>query len=131
MSPMKKILVVDDDNASIDTLVDYLIDHKFEVDWALTPKDAINHLHQKKYHLIILDIMMNNDVESFEGVLGINTGISLYTYIRKQDPEIPILVYTARGDLFDYFHSEPNVILKRKPLEFQDLKKIIDNQLDK
>lgn len=120
---MHKILIIDDDLESTQ--------HKFlalklegdDVDWVYSPKEAIDILQMnKRYDVIILDIMMMNDsYEHLGEVKGIDAGIALEKYIRKMFPDINIVVLSARRDLDDKFSTNDNITILRKPLKPQEL----------
>jgi CheY-like chemotaxis protein len=95
---MKKILFIDDDYAPLVSFFDDLKNAGFEVTHSRRPDDALRILKTEGslFHLIILDSMMppgkryaNEKTES-----GLNTGGFLFEDIRKDYPEIPVLILT-------------------------------------
>lgn len=81
---MYNILVVEDEQQISRVLLKYLDKEGYHYDLAINGIDAINLFNKNKYHLVLLDIMM-------EGV----DGIEVLQYIRQQST-IPILMTTAK-----------------------------------
>ncbi len=86
---MIKVLLVEDDEA-IGDLVKYNLEkHGFLVDWVLDGKEALEKLSERKYDIIILDLMLP----------GVD-GLDLCRKVRREgkNRETPIIVLTALGD---------------------------------
>jgi len=86
---MVEVLLVEDDEA-IGDLVKYNLERQgFAVDWVLDGKEALERLNEKKYDIIILDLMLP----------GVD-GLELCRKIRSdgKNRETPIIVLTALGD---------------------------------
>ena len=54
----KKILIVDDNKLNIKVASKFLVDCNFDIDEALSGKECLNKVKNKKYDLILMDIMM-------------------------------------------------------------------------
>jgi CheY-like chemotaxis protein len=89
-----KILLVDDDPAILLTVGDQLQFNGYEVVKASTAEQALNQLPRVSPDLIILDISMPG-----MGGMGFMRDISESTGKLKY----PVLVFTARGELHDFF----------------------------
>ncbi|WP_457678397.1 response regulator transcription factor [Thermovibrio sp.] len=86
---MVEVLLVEDDEA-IGELVKYNLERKgYKVDWVLDGKEALNKLNEKRYGIVILDLMLP----------GID-GLELCKKIRARgkNKETPVIVLTALGD---------------------------------
>jgi len=86
---MVEVLLVEDDEA-IGDLVKYNLERQgFSVDWVLDGKEALEKLKEKKYDIIILDLMLPSV-----------DGLELCQKVRQEgkNRETPIIVLTALGD---------------------------------
>ncbi len=89
-----KILLVEDEKSMAIGLEYNLTEEGFEVEWAPDGKIAIECITLKSYNLIILDIMLPY-IDGFE----------IARRVRKRDPQMPILMLTARTDAKDRIHG--------------------------
>ncbi|GAB0119368.1 DNA-binding response regulator [Acidisoma sp. 7E03] len=81
------VLVVDDDERLRRLLVRYLTDHGFRVTAAADAAEARASLRSLRPDLMILDVTMPGE-----------TGLELVDDLRRRgDPELPVLLLTARG----------------------------------
>ena len=86
---MKKILIVDDDEAIANLERDYLLLSSYEVDIAQTGDEGIRKAHENDYDLILLDIML----PGFDG-------FSICKRIREKK-DIPVLFVSAKKEAYD------------------------------
>ena len=86
---MKNIIVIDDDNKLTDLLKDYLKKYNYTVVSFDNPLDALAHLKNNSYDLMILDFMLP-EMDGFETLKE----------LRKTNP-IPVIMLTARGETTD------------------------------
>lgn len=86
---IKSVLVIDDDNKLTDLLKEYLGKYNFSVTSSENPEEGLALLKQKRFDLIILDIMLPK-MDGFETC----------KLIRK-DYDTPIVMLTARGEVTD------------------------------
>ena len=86
---MKKILLIDDDEKLTDLLKDYLSKYNFSSHSSDNPLNALNHLKNNSYDLIVLDIMLPE-----------MDGLETLKEIRKTS-SIPVIMLTARGETTD------------------------------
>lgn len=84
---MFQILVVEDDKAFNKTVCTFLDGNGYRTTGVLEVMDAYDEMYEKKFDLVISDIMMP----------GID-GFEFAETIRETDKEIPILFMTARDD---------------------------------
>ena len=85
MNRKVKILVVEDEPAIREGLVDVLVFHKYEVDSAATGPEGLDKALTGKFDLILLDIMLP----------GID-GYEICDRIRTEDRHQPIIMLTAK-----------------------------------
>ncbi len=81
-----RILVVEDEEAIRTGLVDVLIYHGFKVDFAEEGNTGLALACSGKFDLVLLDVMLP----------GVD-GFSICDAVREQDPELPIIMLTAKG----------------------------------
>lgn len=87
---MKKILIIEDDPATIAGLSDTLIEEHFEVSTAMTGMMGYEKAMKGNYDLIILDIMLPD-----------KSGTDICTDLRKNDISTPILMLTGKKEEID------------------------------
>lgn len=85
-----KILLVEDEESLATGLEYNLSEEGYEVDWAKDGRQGIEKFNNAEYDLIILDIM-----------LPYQNGFEVAKVVRKKDPQIPILMLTARTTIDD------------------------------
>ncbi|WP_306307170.1 response regulator transcription factor [Alicyclobacillus acidiphilus] len=87
---MKKVLIVDDEAQMRNLIRIYLQSAGYSVEEAVDGMDALHAIDRSRPHVVILDIMM-------PGMDGFET----CARIRDKDPEIPVLMLTARTSIED------------------------------
>jgi two-component system, NtrC family, nitrogen regulation response regulator NtrX len=92
---MAKILLVDDDTATLLALADTLRLKlpNVHVDTSQTPGAALERLHHRQYDLIITDWRMPR-----------MNGLALLREARRLRPTMPFVLITGHGDGTDYLH---------------------------
>ncbi len=83
---MKKILLVDDDQALSELLCEYLSEEGYATTPAFTGTDGLAQAQSQQYDLIVLDIMLPG-----------MSGIEVLKKLRHEDVSTPILMLTAKG----------------------------------
>jgi len=109
----KRILVIDDEEATRMSFTLALEDTGFKVDTAESGEKGLQMKKDAEYDLIFLDLKMP----------GMN-GIQTLREIRKTDKEVPVYIVTA-------FHKEffeKLKIARKEGLDFEVLKKPIGNE---
>ncbi len=89
-----KILLVDDDPRLRGMLVRYLEEQGFVVHAAASGVQMDRQLAREYYDLLLLDILMPGE-----------DGFSICRRLRAQEPQLPVVMLTARGDLADRVHG--------------------------
>ncbi|MCV9385346.1 response regulator transcription factor [Reichenbachiella ulvae] len=87
---MTKILVVDDEMAMRQGLVDNLMFEGYEVDEAENGKVALDKIQSESYDLIVLDVMMPE-----------LSGFDVCKQLRQAGNQVPIILLTAKGEEID------------------------------
>lgn len=87
---MTKILVVDDEAAMRQGLVDNLQFEGYEVDEASNGRLALDAIRSKQYSLIVLDVMMPEV-----------SGFDVCKQLRQAGNMVPIILLTAKGEEID------------------------------
>lgn len=110
-------LVIDDDSASRELLIDLLHELGFkDITEKKNGADAIEFLNQHKNWrgIILSDWNMPN-----------MTGAELYTHVKKDNPEIPFIMVTARNDEESVIHAKDNGIYAYilKPFSLAELER--------
>lgn len=85
-----RILLVEDEESLAIGLEYNLTEEGYIVNWAKNGREAINLFEKEKFDLIILDIM-----------LPYVNGFEVAERVRKSDPQIPILMLTAKTESGD------------------------------
>ena len=86
---MGNILIIDDDIALTDLLIEFLTSHKYNVVAKHTPEEGLEHLEKKHVDAIILDIMLPG-MDGFQVLRQIRENLA-----------IPVIMLTARGEVTD------------------------------
>ena len=86
----KKILLVEDEESLAIGLEFNLSEEGYTTDWAKDGKEALGFFENNKYDMIILDIM-----------LPYFNGFEVAAKVRESDPQMPILMLTARTSAGD------------------------------
>ena len=90
----KNVLLIEDDKAMSDLIVDYLNDFNLHCTSFLHPKDAIDELNKNKnFDIVVLDLMLP-DMDGFDVFKKIKSII-----------DIPIIISSARGDIGNKIHG--------------------------
>src|ERR1700722_11987216 len=91
-TPPATILIVDDEELNRDGLARRLQRHNYEVVTAPGGRAAIELLGQRRFDLVLLDIMMPG-----------MKGLEVLKFLRRVDSllDLPIIMVTARGDSGD------------------------------
>jgi two-component system, OmpR family, response regulator CpxR len=89
MSPVNRLLIVDDDHALVNLLTRFLEGEGFQVDAAYDHDSGLSAALAAEHELIILDVMLPG-----------GTGFELLKELRQKSV-VPVLLLTARGEAVD------------------------------
>lgn len=101
----KKILIIDDDGGGIISgLINELSSYEFDNLDINDAGNVLESLTKNQYSAIILDMMMPtpeswSDELKRKAFFGANTGGVIFEVIRKEHPELPILIYSSKCDV--------------------------------
>jgi two-component system response regulator RegX3 len=84
--PKPRILVVEDEAAIRDGLVDVLVYHGYEVEAVADGREGLKHALSGRYDLLLLDVMLPG-----------RDGFSICDEVRKVDRDQPIILLTAKS----------------------------------
>ncbi len=85
-----KILIVDDVTKNIQLVANFLKQAGYDINFALNGPDALRHIQQTQFDLILLDIMMP-EMDGLEVCQKIKS--------RKESKDIPVIFITAKSDV--------------------------------
>lgn len=85
---MKKRILIVDDESSICTFLSIALEDEFEVLSANNAEQTFDLLKKHKIHLMVLDLM-----------LGDENGLDILSEVKKQYPEVAVIMMTAYGDI--------------------------------
>lgn len=88
MSEASRILVVDDEPAVAEVLLDFFAEAGYTVDVALTGRDALTLIQRTPPDVVLLDIRMP-DMD----------GVEVLRRIRAAHPALPVIMITANDDI--------------------------------
>ncbi len=94
MNPKPKLLIVEDEHAILQGLIDVFIYHGFEVDSADDGIIGLDKVLTKNYALLLLDVMLP----------GMD-GFSICNKIREHDKNLPIIMLTAKSSEADIING--------------------------
>jgi two-component system alkaline phosphatase synthesis response regulator PhoP len=94
MNRKLRILVVEDEEAIRNGLLDVLVYHGYDVDFAEEGLDGLKKARSGQYDLILLDVMLPG-MDGFE----------ICNKVREQDKEQPIIMLTAKTSDDDIIHG--------------------------
>jgi two-component system phosphate regulon response regulator OmpR len=86
----RRIIVVDDEPALRDMVAEYLSNHGFEVHTADSGKALDDRLAERRADLVLLDVN-----------LGPDDGFAIARRLRASQPDLPIIMLTAMGEVID------------------------------
>jgi CheY-like chemotaxis protein len=111
------ILLVDDNEAFIDSIKDVLENESYEVQTAHSGEEACNLAAQRSFDLVLMDIKMP----------GMN-GVECFLRMKQRDPGIKVVLLTAYAldELIQQAHDNGVLAVIKKPLDMARLIRIID-----
>ena len=117
---IKRILVIDDEEAMLFGFTKVLQSPEIEIDTAQTLYEAKQFIHDKKYHVIIADLRLTNSTEM--------EGLEIIRFAKKRQPESKVIILTAYGekDTKEKVHKLGADFYFEKPVSPKNIKEIID-----
>ena len=108
----KKILLVDDNWAFIDSVKDVLEDEGYNVVTALSGEEAVSFIQKESFDLVLMDIKMP----------GLN-GVESFIKMKEMNPDVKVILFTAYvfEDLIQQARDEGALAVLKKPLDMDYL----------
>jgi DNA-binding NtrC family response regulator len=121
---VKRILIVDDEQAVIATLRDYFVTLKLDVDCASTLDEARSKLGANRYDAVVTDVQLSR--------MGDTDGLDLADFLAERSPETPVVVLTAYGShrVEREARSRGASFFLHKPVRLEDIGQIVVGLLD-
>ncbi len=118
---MRSILLIDDDDQITDVLSLVLESEGYRFESCSTPEAARRLVGERNFSLVLLDLR-----------LGEHDGLELLPELRELDPDVPIFIITAHGDIDSAIQglTEGASGYIRKPFEEGDLKTQIAQSIE-
>jgi two-component system response regulator (stage 0 sporulation protein F) len=117
---MAHIMVIDDEDHIRHLYKEELTDNGHEVSLAGNAKEALDQIRTSTFDLAILDIK-----------LGDTNGLDLLQHIRKQAPELPVILCTAYDSFQEHSRAAAATDYVVKSFDLTKLKKTISKILSK
>jgi two-component system response regulator PilR (NtrC family) len=121
---LRRILIVDDEQAVLATLRDYFIELKLEVDCASGLEEARSKLSRNRYAAVLTDIQLSR--------IGDTDGLALADFVTERFPETPLVVLTAYGShrVEREARSRGASFFLHKPVRLEDIGQIVVGLLE-
>jgi DNA-binding NtrC family response regulator len=109
---MATILVVDDEAQQREQIDRALVQAGHQVEVACSGNQAVSRLKEKRYHLLITDLLMDD-----------GTGFEVLEWVRENAPGLPVLVCSsyAKPDNLKTFLTTHLYRILRKPFRLDEL----------
>jgi DNA-binding NtrC family response regulator len=119
---MDKLLIIDDEKSILDMLKIAFEKENYEVDTALSADRAFTMIEQGDYDLVLSDIRLPQ-----------KSGMDILKYVRRNKPEIPVIMITAYGTIKQAVEAfkAGAVDYVVKPFDMEELKIIVAKGLEK
>jgi len=120
---MEDLLIVEDDMEMQDFYKDMLKDEQFAVTYVSSGEEGLKRIKEKKYDLVILDILMENI-----------TGDRIFAMLRKDSryKEVPVIMASVLDEkTYRCFQALGNVSFLEKPFTKETLLNEINKYLQK
>lgn len=116
---LKRILIVDDEQAVLLTLRDFFVELKLEVDCASGLDEARSKLSRNRYAAVLTDIQLSR--------MGDTDGLDLADFVTNRCPETPLVVLTAYGShrMEREARSKGARFFLHKPVRLEDIGQIV------
>jgi DNA-binding NtrC family response regulator len=121
---LRRILIVDDEQAVVATLRDLFVELKMEVDCASGLDEARAKLSRNRYAAVLADIQLSR--------IGDTDGLDLADFVAERCPETPLVVLTAYGSyrVEREARSRGAKFFLHKPVRLEDIGEIVVGLLE-
>ncbi len=122
---MRRILIVDDEQAVLLTLRDYFATLELEVDCATGLDEARAKLSANRYAAVVTDVQLSR--------MGDTEGLDLAEFVTKRYPDTPLVMLTAYGShrVEREAHRKGARFFLHKPVRLEDIGQIVVGLLDR
>lgn len=117
----KNILVVEDDKATRDTIIDLLSETGYDVEGAINGEDAIEMAQNYSFDIVITDLKMPK-----------GDGIQVLERIKKMDPRTIVIICTGYGTVDTAVKAMKLGAYEyiTKPIKIEEIKLVVQRALD-
>ena len=121
---LRRILIVDDEQAVLATLRDFFVELKLEVDCASGLDEARAKLSGNRYAAVLADIQLSR--------IGDTDGLDLADFVAQRCPETPLVMLTAYGShrVEREARSRGASFFLHKPVRLEDIGQIVVGLLE-
>jgi len=121
---LRRILIVDDEQAVLATLRDFFVEMKLEVDCASGLDEARAKLSGNRYAAVLADIQLSR--------IGDTDGLDLADFVAQRCPETPLVMLTAYGShrVEREARSRGASFFLHKPVRLEDIGQIVVGLLE-
>jgi DNA-binding NtrC family response regulator len=121
---LRRILIVDDEQAVLATLRDYFAELKLEVDCASGLDEARAKLSRNRYAAVLTDIQLSR--------IGDTDGLDLADFVIERCPGTPLVVLTAYGSnrVEREARNKGASFFLHKPVRLEDIGQIVVGLLE-
>ena len=116
----KKILIVEDDTFTGESLKAFFKEKGFDVDFVSNGQTAVNFIIKNNYSLVITDLMM-----------PVMDGLYLLNRIKDISDDLPVIIITAYDNMENVLtaYQFGAIELLNKPFELSELENLVDEIL--
>jgi len=119
----RRLLIVEDEPTLLEAIHDYFVTLQWEADVASTLKQALAHVAERRYDLVVTDLSLRG---------GDDDGLVLAGKIRRSHPHTPVVLLTAR-DIRSHQRAAVDQgvkLLLQKPIALGHLSSIAEQILE-
>lgn len=122
LSHMANILIIDDDREFIESL-SHALGSNFSIEKAYSQEEAERVFEPFRFDVVLLDIRLSSET-------GDKTGLEILKELKGQDPDLPVLIMTAYGDIdiaVESLKLGAEDFIQKNKVSIDDYKLIIQN----
>lgn len=118
------ILIIDDDREFVESL-SHALSSNFSIEKAYSREEADRLIEQIRFDVVLLDIRLSPETSD-------KTGLEILKDLKRQDPDLPVLIMTAYGDIdlaVESLKLGAEDFIQKNRVSLEDYKLIINNLL--
>jgi len=119
---MINILIIDDDREFVESL-SHALGSNFSIEKAYSREEAEKIIEPFRFDVVLLDIRLSSET-------GDKTGLEILKELKEQDPDLPVLMMTAYGDIdiaVESLKLGAEDFIQKNKVSLDDYKLIIQN----